>query len=301
MDHTLDQVLVRTILEHAADYPWRFQGIGLLALRLDGCRDFDSTSGTPRRASVILPVHDHPYDFTSTIVVGDMINTCDVEDPAGDEYCRERYSPDDENQRRTDVVHLTGASTSFGPGDQYRQVAAELHSSQQTPGTVTVIRCRWRAAELTVCLRPGAPWVSGQARPAAPRDQRITVAALTGSPTLLGPTRRAVGAFAERSRCRRSAGRLRLRRWGAAGSPLTMGLPGLTGNVANFAFLGERIAGDDLQLVVVDLRGRGHSVVTPPGSYGWENHARDARLVGRCTRGRPVRGRSASRWGLPSL
>ena len=29
----------------------------------------------------------------------------------------------------------------------------------------------------------------------------------------------------------------------------------------------------------MDLRGRGHSVVTPPGSYGWENHARDVLAV----------------------
>ncbi len=75
------------------------------------------------------------------------------------------------------------------------------------------------------------------------------------------------------------AGRLRLRRWGAPGSPLVIGLPGLTGNVENFAFLGERVAGDDLQLVAVDLRGRGHSPATPAGSYGWENHARDVVAV----------------------
>ena len=40
MDHTVDQALVRTILEHAADHPWRLQGIGLLALRLDDRREY---------------------------------------------------------------------------------------------------------------------------------------------------------------------------------------------------------------------------------------------------------------------
>ena len=187
MDHALDEVLVRTILEHAADYPWRMQGIGLLALRLDDrreCRlhvwDPDGCIGEP-------PIHDHPYDFTSTVIVGEMVNTRYVEDSTGAEYSRARYSPNDENDRRTDMVHLVGTSTTFGPGDQYLQLAAELHSSHQTPGTVTVIRCDWRdPPELTVCLRPGAPWVSGQARPASPDEiKRITVAALD----LFGPAR----------------------------------------------------------------------------------------------------------------
>jgi pimeloyl-ACP methyl ester carboxylesterase len=52
-------------------------------------------------------------------------------------------------------------------------------------------------------------------------------------------------------------------------------VPGLSGNVAHFEFLGERIGGDEVQLVALDLRGRGRSDTTPPGSYGWENHARD--------------------------
>jgi hypothetical protein len=55
-----------------------------------------------------------------------------------------------------------------------------LHDSRQTPGTVTIIRCDWHdRPELTVCLRRGAPWVSGQARPATPHEiKRITAAAL---------------------------------------------------------------------------------------------------------------------------
>jgi pimeloyl-ACP methyl ester carboxylesterase len=72
-----------------------------------------------------------------------------------------------------------------------------------------------------------------------------------------------------------SSGRLRARRWGSPSAPLAIGVPGLAGNVANFAFLGEHIAGADLQLVAVDLRGRGHSTTTPPGTYGWERHAED--------------------------
>jgi pimeloyl-ACP methyl ester carboxylesterase len=69
--------------------------------------------------------------------------------------------------------------------------------------------------------------------------------------------------------------RLRARRWGSSTAPLVVGVPGLAGNVENFAFLGEHVAGSDLQLLAVDLRGRGYSETTQPGTYGWENHAQD--------------------------
>jgi pimeloyl-ACP methyl ester carboxylesterase len=71
------------------------------------------------------------------------------------------------------------------------------------------------------------------------------------------------------------SGRLRARRWGSRTGTLVLGVPGPTGNVENFAFLGERLGGDTLQLVALDLRGRGRSDVTPRGTYGWERHALD--------------------------
>ena len=53
-------------------------------------------------------------------------------------------------------------------------------------------------------------------------------------------------------------------------------VPGLSANLCGFDRLAERLAGDTLQLVAVDLpRGRGRSEVTGPGTYGWRNHARD--------------------------
>ena len=70
-------------------------------------------------------------------------------------------------------------------------------------------------------------------------------------------------------------GRIRARRWGSPSAPLVIGIPGLAGNVENVAYLAERIAGDDLQVVAVDLRGRGRSEATPPGTYGWRRHAED--------------------------
>jgi len=71
------------------------------------------------------------------------------------------------------------------------------------------------------------------------------------------------------------SGRLHAQRFGPPDAPLALCVPGLSANLKEFDFLGERIAGDSLQVVALDLRGRGQSDVTAPGSYGWPSHARD--------------------------
>jgi hypothetical protein len=180
VDQHPNQALVRTILEHAEAFPWKMQGIGLLGLRLDDRRihrlhvwDPDGSDGEP-------PIHDHPYDFTSTVLAGELTNTRYVEDPQGATHRRERYRPNDEDDRRVDTVCLVGTSTTYGPGERYHQLAHELHGSRQVPGTVTLIRCEWRdPAALTVCLPADSPWISGQSRPATPDEvKRITALAL---------------------------------------------------------------------------------------------------------------------------
>ena len=86
------------------------------------------------------------------------------------------------------------------------------------------------------------------------------------------------------------SGRLHAQRFGPPDAPLGVFVPGITGNMRHGDFLGERIAGTDRQLVAVELRGRGVSDVTPPGTYGWEAHARDVLAVA------DVLGRPAFDW-----
>jgi hypothetical protein len=181
VDISLNRTLVRTILEHAEDYPWKMQEIGLLGLRLDDRREHRLHVWDPASCVGDPPVHDHPYDFTSTVIAGAMTNTRYEEDPSGVEYRRMRYSLADEAARTVDSVRLTGAATTFTAGDQYVQLAHELHDSRQAPGTVTIIRMTFKTdvTDLTVCTRGEVPWVSGQSRPASPGDvKRITTAAL---------------------------------------------------------------------------------------------------------------------------
>ena len=181
MADSLNEALVRTILEHAEDYPWVMQEIGLLGLRLDDQREYrlhvwDSTStvGEP-------PIHDHPFDFTSTVIAGEMTNTRYEKDPRGVEYYRVRYTPPNEDARKIDTVRLSATATTFTAGSRYHQLAHELHDSRQLPGTVTIIRRTFTgdSPELTVCNREESAWVSGQSRPATPDEvKRITATAL---------------------------------------------------------------------------------------------------------------------------
>ena len=73
--------------------------------------------------------------------------------------------------------------------------------------------------------------------------------------------------------------RLHVQRFGDPSAPLVVGVHGLSGNLKNFDFVGEHLGGHALQLVALDLRGRGKSDATGPGTYGWENHALDVFAV----------------------
>lgn len=177
---TFDADEVRSILERAGDHPWRMQGIGLLSLALDERREWRLHAWDPDACVGDPPVHDHPYDFTSTVIAGEITDTRWVGDPSGAPFRRERYSPPDEDRRRADTVRLVGSSSTYRAGDRYSVLAPELHDSRQLPGTVTLVRCTWHdRPELTVCLPPGAPWISARARPATPAEiARLTGAAL---------------------------------------------------------------------------------------------------------------------------
>ena len=81
-------------------------------------------------------------------------------------------------------------------------------------------------------------------------------------------------------------GHLRLRDHGGSGR-VVLCVPGLSANATSFDHIAEHLAGPAFHVVSVDLRGRGFSETTPPGSYGWPAHARDVLGVARVL-GEPV-------------
>ena len=96
-----DKVFVRNILEHANDYSLSMQDIGLLGLRLDEQRQYRLHVWSPDLAIGPPVIHDHPYDFVSKIIVGELTNIRFVEDPSRSQVrarpipASERESPHD--------------------------------------------------------------------------------------------------------------------------------------------------------------------------------------------------------------
>lgn len=62
---------------------------------------------------------------------------------------------------------------------------------------------------------------------------------------------------------------------------LVLGLPGLSANLRSFDRLASRCARAGLRFAALDLRGRGLSEDSGPGTYGWTCHAEDAAGVAR--------------------
>jgi len=70
-------------------------------------------------------------------------------------------------------------------------------------------------------------------------------------------------------------GRLHAELSGPADGPLVLCLPGLTANLRGFDLMVPRLAAAGLRVAALDLRGRGRSDLSPPGTYGWPAHAND--------------------------
>jgi pimeloyl-ACP methyl ester carboxylesterase len=75
------------------------------------------------------------------------------------------------------------------------------------------------------------------------------------------------------------SGRVQAVSHGAPGAPLVICLHGLSANARAWDTLGDRLAHTGRHAVALDLRGRGLSATTPPGSYGLQSHAADVLAV----------------------
>jgi 3-oxoadipate enol-lactonase len=62
-------------------------------------------------------------------------------------------------------------------------------------------------------------------------------------------------------------------------APLVLCVHGLSANARGFDPMAEALAARGFRVVAIDLRGRGHSTTSPPGTYGWKRHALDVLAV----------------------
>lgn len=183
MDYLVTKELVKKILENASAYSWSLQGLGMLRLYLsDDLRmhvwhhDF--------RFPKASTMHNHPWDFRSLIVAGELKQMRYVKDKGGDWFntatirCGEGGAIVSESKR----IKLAGcAMERYGEGQTYSELAEEIHESFPTNGTVTLVRRIFKQDKdhAQVFWPVGHVWGSAEPRAAtADKVQQITSYAL---------------------------------------------------------------------------------------------------------------------------
>jgi hypothetical protein len=177
---------VKQILTHPFDHEWTLQGFGMLRTYLDPdeverLHIWDLGVAVPD----VSTLHNHPWDFSSRIVSGRLLNQrfdFDVDDgiEVNSSEIRTGEGGSIFGDPRRVKVRPQPLET-YGPGELYAQEALEFHESFPEPGTVTVIKRRFsRTRDYAVtCWRTG-DWVSAEPRPATRSEIAHFVSLATG-------------------------------------------------------------------------------------------------------------------------
>jgi hypothetical protein len=186
---------VYSILKTPTAYEWQTQGFGMLRCYLGGPDDL-RLQVWDQRLMVwnFSPIHDHPWDFTSTIVAGLLFNQRYLRIPDGvDTYTHyplghynERIIVPGPNTVDVDnpdpdirnVLLGQGPLEQYGPGETYSQVWNELHQTRYVNGTVTLIarhRTRPDGDKASSIWSGDGPWVSARPRAAEENEIKETI------------------------------------------------------------------------------------------------------------------------------
>lgn len=138
------KLLVKNILQHPHGFDWSVQGLGMLRVYLEPevrLHVWDRQLLVPGAS----PLHDHPWDFTSSIIAGRMVNTRFERMPDGSDVgeiwnCVEI--------KCGEGAHVVGdpklvklvrqGPEVYTAGEFYAQGAQEIHWSLPEDGTVTI-------------------------------------------------------------------------------------------------------------------------------------------------------------------
>lgn len=171
------QRTVDHVLAHPEDFKWSIQGLGMLRTYLDPEGVERLHIWDPDMAvDDVSTLHDHPWDFESTVFYGTMGNV--------------RFQPHQATVPGIPILNMQHSKIQCGEGgglrgdtstvlldrlraekyaqgESYSMEAPEIHESYPTPGTVTVIRRKFHAdRELANVYWEYGNWVTAEPRPA---------------------------------------------------------------------------------------------------------------------------------------
>lgn len=175
---TPDRMLLRRcayVLDHPNDFSWTTQGFGMIRTYLDEDKRFRLNVWDKRlRVSEVSDIHDHPWDFTSWVLVGQLKNQRYVEG--------EQRNPKALPFQHVTITTGEGGGPIAAPrpawlvpmeeeiytvGSGYVQHRLEIHKTEYLDGTVTINDRSPATPEHTARIYwPSGPWVNAEPRAA---------------------------------------------------------------------------------------------------------------------------------------
>lgn len=170
IDFDVTRAFVRNMLEHWYRYEWTLQGFGMLRAYLSKDLRVHIWSG-PHQVPDVTLLHDHPWDFTSLIVSGRIMNhrwTPEIPGAAGSTrfLCSKIVcGPGGCALPGAEPVWLSRQTAEeYTAGDWYSQQRSEIHSTGFDSGTVTIIKRRFYEDTEHAHVFYENDWVSAEPR-----------------------------------------------------------------------------------------------------------------------------------------
>ena len=175
---TKDELLTIFDNAHNQSQPWMIQGLGMLQLKLDDTRNrrlhvWDSRYEIPDHTEI----HNHPWDFKSTVLNGAIFNTTYSVREFGWTKTHKRITikcgPDAcIPSEPVDVGLRFFAENTYKKGKSYKMEKSRPHSTWQAPGTITLIERSNHDPEnkADIFYPIGGSWVSAEFRKATKEE-----------------------------------------------------------------------------------------------------------------------------------
>lgn len=177
MNNEITKALVRAMMENPYEFEWTIQGFGMLRMYPDPEHVFRLNIWDERYRTVgVSMVHNHPWHFTSKIIVGvvhqyryQYINS---EYERGEFFHRQVIRTGEGGgpvSRPVDTVELIRQGEEiYEEGEYYSQNAKEVHISLARNGTVTLNKREMvdKESHAYTFWPAGLEWVSAEPRTA---------------------------------------------------------------------------------------------------------------------------------------
>lgn len=167
---------VEALLRKPEGHDWSLQGFGMLRLYLSGSKDL-RLHIWDRRFSVagVSQLHDHPWDFRSLVIAGELTQYRYTESPAGEQYVYQtiQCGPGGCAKSEPAPILLTRSTPeTYEPGNWYGQKATEIHKSLPDDGSVSLIERTFKedTEHARVFWKAGMEWISAEPRKATPEE-----------------------------------------------------------------------------------------------------------------------------------